>query len=165
MPPLAPAPLTPAGTTPVASPSAAPGASGASRSDAQPGTLVARLRPLATFCLIGLANTGVSYAVYLAALAIWPYAVANAVGWCVGLLFSFWANCRFTWRVRPTWTRLVRFPLSSLPNLVFSTAGVVFLVEGVGVGQRVAPLLATAAAIPLSYLLARAILTRGATRP
>lgn len=122
---------------------------------------LARLRPILTFGLIGLANTGLSYLVYLAAMRVSPYAIANVIGWTVGVLFSFYANCRFTWRVRPTWQRFIRFPLSSVPNVAFSTAGVVFLVEVARVDVRVAPLVATAAAIPLSYLLARAILVGG----
>jgi putative flippase GtrA len=121
---------------------------------------VRRFWPFVKFCLVGLANTAISYVVYLGLIRLMPYAVANVVGWFVGVCFSFFANCWFTWHVRPTWRRFIPFPLSSLPNVILSTGGVVLLVEVFGMDKRIAPLFAMLVAVPISYLLAKAILTR-----
>lgn len=122
-------------------------------------SLVARLWPFVKFCLVGVANTGLSWVVYLGLYRVLPYAVANVIGWAVGVVFSFFANCLFTWHVRPTWRRFLRFPLSSLPNVILSTAGVVLLVEYARIDKAIAPLIAMAVAVPISYLLAQAILS------
>ncbi|QGF23578.1 GtrA family protein [Raineyella fluvialis] len=121
---------------------------------------IARIRPLLTFCLVGLVNTVVSYAVYLGLRLVVPYLAAYVLGWLVGVGVSFLLNCRFTYRVAPTWRGLVLFPLSSLPNIVLSSAGVVLMVEVLGWDQRVAPLVATVLAVPVGYLIARTILVR-----
>ncbi|WOQ16762.1 GtrA family protein [Raineyella sp. W15-4] len=122
-----------------------------------PGTLP-RLRPVLVFCLVGLVNTGVSYVAYLGLRLLMPYLVAYVLGWAGGVVVSFLLNCRFTYRVRPTWRGFVLFPLSSLPNIVLSSGGVVLMVEVLGWDQKVAPLIATLLAVPVSYLIARTIL-------
>ncbi len=121
---------------------------------------VARVWPLIKFCLVGGVNTAITYLCYLALHPVLPYLAAYVVGWCVGLVASFLMNCWFTYWVRPTWRRFVLFPISSLPNAILSSAGVVALVEWLHVDQRIAPLIATVVAIPFSYLLAKAILLR-----
>lgn len=111
--------------------------------------------PLASFSLIGLVNTAVYYGVYLMLVAFLPYVVAHLIAWAVSISTSFVLNCRFTYRVAPTWRRYALFPVSNLPNIAFTTFGVVLLVEWLQVGQRIAPLVAGICAIPFSYLLGR----------
>lgn len=111
------------------------------------------LQPLLRFALVGVLNTGVYYGIYLFMIQFAPYLVAHLVGWFVSISFSFLMNCRFTYHVRPTWKRYLLFPLSNLPNILFTTLGVVALVELLHVSVRLAPLIAGICAIPFSYLL------------
>ncbi len=122
------------------------------------GTVPARLRPFLAFCLVGLVNTAVSYLTYLGLRLLMAYLVAYVLGWAVGVAVSFLLNCRFTYRVRPTWRGFVLFPLSSIPNIVLSSAGVALMVEVLGWDQRIAPLVATVLAVPISYAIARTVL-------
>lgn len=117
-----------------------------------------RLWPLVKFSLVGVVNTGVYYGVYLLLLRFLPYLVAHLIGWTVAVVVSYLLNCWFTYRVRPTWRKLLVYPLSSLPNVLFTTFGVVLLVEVFRVGEELAPLIAGLAAVPFSYLLARLLL-------
>jgi putative flippase GtrA len=110
-------------------------------------------RPLMRFALVGVLNTGVYYGIYLLLVQVAPYLVAHVVGWFVSISFSFLMNCRFTYHVRPTWKRYLLFPLSNLPNILFTSVGVVGLVELLHVNVRLAPLIAGICAIPFSYLL------------
>lgn len=119
-----------------------------------------RLWPLVTFCMVGVVNTLVSYLVYLALHLVLPYLVAFVLGFAVGVAVSFLLNCRFTYRVKPTWRGALLFPLSTVPNLVLSSAGVLLMVEVLGWNERIAPLLATVLAVPISFLVARTILVR-----
>lgn len=116
------------------------------------------LGPIVRFSLVGVLNTGVYYATYLLLLTFAPYLVAHLFGWLVAMTFSFLMNCRFTFRVSPTWRRYALFPLSNLPNLLATSVGVVALVELLGLSTRLAPLIAGICAIPFSYALGRVLL-------
>ena len=115
-------------------------------------------RPLLTFCVIGGVNTLAYYLVYLGLRLVMPYLVAHLAAWWVAIMVSYFLNCRFTYRVAPSRRSFLLFPLSNLPNIVLSTIGVVVMVEVFHWDDRIAPLIATVLAIPVSYLLARAIL-------
>lgn len=118
-----------------------------------------RLARLIRFGLVGVANTAVYYLFYRILLVIWPYLAAHLVAWALSVVFSFLANCYFTYHVRPTWKKFLAFPATTLVNVAFSTLGSVLLVEGLHVDERYATVLAGIAAIPFTYLLTSTILT------
>ncbi|SDB80612.1 Putative flippase GtrA (transmembrane translocase of bactoprenol-linked glucose) [Raineyella antarctica] len=119
-----------------------------------------RYWPFIKFLMVGVVNTLISYLVYLGLRLVMPYMAAFVLGWVVGVLVSFLLNCYFTYHVRPTWRGFLLFPLSSIPNIVLSSAGVLLMVEVFGWDQRIAPLVATVLAVPVSYAIARTILVR-----
>lgn len=110
------------------------------------------------FCVVGVVNTGIYYVVYLPVRVVVHYVAAHVLAWIVATLGSFLLNCRFTYHVRPTLRRALVYPLSNIPNLVATTAGVVALVEVFGVSQKWAPLIAGILAIPLTFLAQRALM-------
>jgi putative flippase GtrA len=105
---------------------------------------------LLRFALVGAINTGVYWVSYLLLNLALAYAAAHVLAFVVGTMGSFFLNCRFTYRVTPTLKRLVRFPLTTLANFVCTTVGLLVLVDLMRVDERVAPLLASAAAIPVT---------------
>ena len=118
----------------------------------------ARLAELVRFGIVGVANTVVYYACYLLLLQVLPYLVAHLLAWAVSFVASFLLNCRFTYRVRPTWRRFLLFPLSTLANVGMTTFGVVAMVSWLGVDERIAPLIAGILAIPATFLVTRYLL-------
>ena len=116
------------------------------------------LRHLSRFVVVGVVNTGVYYAFYLVAHAVAPYLVAHLVALAVAMVVSFFLNCYWTFRTRPTWRKFLVFPLTNATNYVLMTVGVVVLVEWLHVGQRIAPLISAVAAIPVTFLLSRWVL-------
>lgn len=116
---------------------------------------------LLRFVVVGVANTAVYYLVYRLLLLALPYLPAHLLAYAVGIVFSFFANSFFTFRVRPTWRRFLAFPLTTLFNFLVVTVGSVLLVERGWVDERWATLLMTVVAIPVTFLLTRFVLTSG----
>lgn len=121
------------------------------------------VRQFLVFAAIGIVNTAVYLIVY-ASLNRWiPYLVAHAIGFGVSIVGSFLLNSYITCRTRPTWHAFVRYPLSSLVNLVLSGALLFFGVNSLGLGKNVAAVAAGILATPVSFLLARWAINSGAT--
>ncbi|MFD7426168.1 glycosyltransferase [Streptomyces sp. NPDC059818] len=120
------------------------------------------VRQFITFAMIGVVNTAVYLSVY-ATLNHWiPYLAAHVIGYCVSIVGSFLLNSYITCRTSPTWRAFVRFPLSSLVNLVLSGALLYVGVSHLGMGKNIAALTAGILATPFSFLLARWAITSGA---
>ncbi|WP_411083084.1 glycosyltransferase [Streptomyces sp. cmx-18-6] len=113
------------------------------------------VRQFGSFVAIGFVNTAVYLGVY-ASLNRWiPYLVAHVVGYAVSIVCSFLLNSYVTCRTRPTWRAFVRYPVSSLVNLVASGALLYGAVSGLGMDKNLAALAAGVLVTPVSFLLAR----------
>lgn len=123
------------------------------------------LARLIRFGLVGIANTLVYYVCYRLGLLVLPYLAAHLIAWAISVVFSFFMNCWFTYRVRPTWRRLLAFPASTLVNLAFTTIGSVVLVEQLHVDERYATLAMGILAIPFTFAVTTLVLTKGANDP
>lgn len=113
---------------------------------------------LVRYGLVGVVNAAVYYTTYRLVLDLVGYLAAHAMGLAVAMVVSYFLHCRFTFAVRPTWRRFVRFPWSQATNIAATTVGVVALVH-LGVGVRVAPLAAAVVAVPITFLLTTVALT------
>lgn len=120
----------------------------------------AQMRQIIRFALVGVVNTGTFYAFYLALHPWLPYFLAYTVAFVLSMIGSFFLNTYFTYRTRPTWRKFLLFPLTNLTNYVVTSVGVYVFVEWAHMNDKIAPLIAAAAAIPFTYVLSRRILTR-----
>ena len=111
------------------------------------------------FGIVGVPNTASYYALYLLLRLLVPYLVAHVLAFLASTCLSFLLNSWFTYRTRPSWRKFALFPLTVLTNLAVTTAGVSVLVELVGLDERVAPLAAAVAAVPVTFLATRLVLT------
>ncbi|MFJ6615273.1 glycosyltransferase [Streptomyces sp. NPDC091289] len=122
------------------------------------------VRQFGSFVLIGCVNTAVYLGIY-ASLNRWiPYLTAHVIGYAVSIGCSFLLNSYVTCRTRPTWHAFVRYPLSSLVNLLASGALLYGAVSGLGMDKNLAALAAGVLVTPVSFLLARWAITSGQTR-
>ncbi|MHB9857360.1 GtrA family protein [Streptomyces sp. YIM S03343] len=113
------------------------------------------------FAVVGVVNTGVYYGLYLLLLMRLPYLAAHTVAFTLSMIGSFFLNARFTYRTRPTLRKFLLFPLTNLTNFLFTTAGMYVIVDVLHAGHRYAPLVTSAAAIPVTFVVSRMIMLRG----
>lgn len=110
------------------------------------------------FVLVGGVNTAVHYGLYLLLVPHLRYTAAFVTAFALATVGSFFLNTAFTYRTSVTWGKFLRFPLSTMVNLAVSTAALGALVELAGVGDRMAPLLAGALAVPVTFFVARRVM-------
>ncbi|MFF0437182.1 GtrA family protein [Streptomyces sp. NPDC004327] len=110
------------------------------------------------FGLVGVVNTGTYFGLYLLFGQWVPYIVAHVLAFALSMVGSFFLTSYFTYRTRPTWKKFLLFPLTNAANFVITTAGVYVLVDLMGVDSTYAPLIAAAAAIPITFVLSRTIM-------
>ena len=112
-----------------------------------------RARAFTVFVLVNVLNTGLYYVLYLLLLGAVPYLVANVLALTVAVLVAYAANARFAFQVRPTRRSLVLFVVTNLTTMALRTAVVWLLVEFLAISERLAPLPAAVATLPIAYLL------------
>lgn len=110
------------------------------------------------FAAVGVVNTLTYYGCYLLLRLLMPYLVAHVVAFALSTCGSYLLNTYVTYRTRPSWRTFVLFPLTVAANFVITTVGVWLLVEVFSVDERVAPLAAAVAAIPVTFLATRRVL-------
>ena len=113
------------------------------------------------FGLVGVVNTATYYGFYLLFLEWLPYLAAHILAFALSMTGSFFLNARFTYRTRPTWRKFLLFPLTNATNFLLTTAGVYVIVDVLHADSRFAPLLASGAAIPVTFVVSRTIMLRG----
>lgn len=116
------------------------------------------LRHINRFVAVGVINTAVYYGLYLLMRNVIPYLLAHLVAVFIAMVGSFFLNCYWTFQAPPTWLKFALFPFTNATNYIVTTLGVFVLVEWFGVDQRWAPLIAAAAAIPVTFVLSRRVL-------
>jgi putative flippase GtrA len=110
------------------------------------------------FGVVGVINTGVYYGLYLLLRTVLPYLVAHVIAFVLAMVGSYFLNCWFTFRTRPTLRKFLLFPLSNATNFAITSLGLYLLVDIGHVNEQVSPLIAAAAAIPVTYLVAQYVL-------
>ncbi|MGW1587474.1 GtrA family protein [Streptomyces sp. NPDC002386] len=118
-------------------------------------------RQIVTFAVVGVVNTAVYYGLYLLLLHRLPYLGAHVLAFLLSMVGSFFLNARFTYRTRPTWRKFLLFPLTNVTNFLVTTAGVYLIVDVLHAGNRFAPLLASAVAVPVTFVVSRRIMLPG----
>lgn len=115
------------------------------------------------FGVVGVLNTGTYYVLYLGFHRFLPYLLAHCLAFLIAMIGSYFLNCYFTFRVRPTWRRFLLFPLSNAANFVITSVGLYVLVGLLHANQTFAPLIAAAFAIPITFVVAQFLLVGRST--
>jgi putative flippase GtrA len=110
------------------------------------------------FGVVGTVNTALYCGLYVVVRQVCSYLVAHAFAYSTAMLLSFFLHCLVTFRTRPTLRKFLLFPLSNVTGFAVQTVGLSVLVDVVGMNPAYAPLPAMAAAVPVTFLVARLVL-------
>lgn len=113
----------------------------------------------ARFVLVGLINTGIYYGVYTLLLYSGLFYIsAHFGGFITAFIFSYFLNCRFVYRVRPTLLKFFKFPLTQIINMGMQTLLLYLLVDQLGWNEMLAPLPVLIITVPITYSITRWVL-------
>lgn len=112
------------------------------------------------FILVGGINTVHYYGIYLLCLHLFHfhYFFAHALGFASSLVGSFFLNSYFTYQIKPTLAKFLRFPLTQVVNTLASTILLFVLIEWLQIGSSFAPLIAVIFTIPITFIITGRIL-------
>jgi len=117
------------------------------------------------FIVVGAINTIATYALYLVLLPRAGYKLAYTVAYVAGIAFAYVLNTRFVFRVRHTLASFTLFPLVYLIQYAFGIATLYITVNLFSVPEQFALIASIVVTIPVTFLLSRLLLKRGAARP
>lgn len=117
-------------------------------------------RPFFRFVLVGVFNTINYFIVYTILLTTLPYLFAHVSAFLFSALVSYFLTSLYTFNTKPTWKTLAAFPLTFLPNLIFSSFGTIALVELNLLQKDIASLVMMILIIPITFIINRIIFVR-----
>ena len=118
-----------------------------------------RIREFFRFGIVGtismLIHLGIYYLLYIAI----EKNIAYTIGYIISFLGNFIMTSYFTFEVKPTWKRLVKFGGSHFINY-FVYIGLFNIFLHLGLSPKTAPLPVYLIAVPISFLLVRFSMTK-----
>ena len=113
------------------------------------------------FLVGGLINTAFTYALYLLLKIIVPYQWAYFIAYALGVIFAYWFNARWVFRVPLSWQGLFSYPIVYILQYLLSALLLGALVEKLDVSVNLAPIYVVVALLPITYLMNHFVLVFG----
>ncbi len=114
--------------------------------------------PITRYLIWGLANTGLTYLIYLLSLQVFPYLVAYTISYISGIVLSYFFNSILVFKVSLHWKKALKYPLVYLIQYLLGSVLITILVEYFGIAPSIAALLNVIVLLPVSFILTRLIL-------
>ena len=110
------------------------------------------------FLVAGAANTAIGYGLYLLFNLVVDYRVAYSLSFALGIVISFVLNSVYVFRQPLRWARLIVYPAVYLLQYVVGLGCIWVFVDVMHQSEALAPFLAVAVSLPLTYVATRHIL-------
>lgn len=110
------------------------------------------------FIIVGGINTLNYYVVYLLLLKLLhiEYMISHITGFLVAFVISYYLNCYFVYRVKPTWRKFISFPITL--NVSLQTVLLYVFVSWLNLPAEIAPFAGLVITIPITFVLSKWIL-------
>ncbi|MFT1861403.1 flippase GtxA [Staphylococcus aureus] len=112
------------------------------------------------FIIVGGINTLNYYVVYLLLLKLLhiEYMISHVTGFLVAFVISYYLNCYFVYRVKPTWRKFISFPITQIVNVSLQTVLLYVFVSWLNLPAEIAPFAGLVITIPITFVLSKWIL-------
>ncbi|EUH96629.1 flippase GtxA [Staphylococcus aureus] len=112
------------------------------------------------FIIVGGINTLNYYVVYLLLLKLLhiEYMISHITGFLVAFVISYYLNCYFVYRVKPTWRKFISFPITQIVNVSLQTVLLYVFVSWLNLPAEIAPFAGLVITIPITLVLSKWIL-------
>lgn len=112
------------------------------------------------FIIVGGINTLNYYVVYLLLLKLLhiEYMISHITGFLVTFVISYYLNCYFVYRVKPTWRKFISFPITQIVNVSLQTVLLYVFVSWLNLPAEIAPFAGLVITIPITFVLSKWIL-------
>ena len=112
------------------------------------------------FIIVGGINTLNYYVVYLLLLKLLhiEYMISHITGFIVAFVISYYLNCYFVYRVKPTWRKFISFPITQIVNVSLQTVLLYVFVSWLNLLAEIAPFAGLIITIPITFVLCKWIL-------
>ena len=112
------------------------------------------------FIIVGGINTLNYYIVYLILLKLIDlnYLVSHVSGFMVSFIISYYLNCHFVYKVKPTCRKFIQFPLTQVVNMGMQTLLLYIFVQWFHISSVIAPFAGLIITIPITFVLSKYIL-------
>ncbi|HDJ6496774.1 flippase GtxA [Staphylococcus aureus] len=112
------------------------------------------------FIIVGGINTLNYYVVYLLLLKLLhiEYMISHITGFLVAFVISYYLNCYFFYRVKPTWRKFISFPITQIVNVSLQTVLLYVFVSWLNLPAEIAPFAGLIITIPITFILSKWIL-------
>ncbi|MEO4243675.1 flippase GtxA [Staphylococcus aureus] len=109
------------------------------------------------FIIVGGINTLNYYVVYLLLLKLLhiEYMISHITGFLVAFVISYYLNCYFVYRVKPTWRKFISFPITQIVNVSLQ---LYVFVSWLNLPAEIAPFAGLVITIPITFVLSKWIL-------
>lgn len=114
------------------------------------------------FIIVGGINTLNYYVVYLLLLKLLhiEYMISHITGFLVAFVISYYLNCYFVYRVKPTWRKFISFPITQIVNVSLQTVLLYVFVSWLNLPAEIAPFAGLVITIPITFVLSKWIFKR-----
>ncbi|HAR3498619.1 TPA: flippase GtxA [Staphylococcus aureus] len=112
------------------------------------------------FIIVGGINMLNYYVVYLLLLKLLhiEYMISHITGFLVAFVISYYLNCYFVYRVKPTWRKFISFPITQIVNVSLQTVLLYVFVSWLNLPAEIAPFAGLVITIPITFVLSKWIL-------
>ncbi|HDG9920925.1 TPA: flippase GtxA [Staphylococcus aureus] len=112
------------------------------------------------FIIVGGINTLNYYVVYLLLLKLLhiEYMISHITGFLVAFVISYYLNCYFVYRGKPTWRKFISFPITQIVNVSLQTVLLYVFVSWLNLPAEIAPFAGLIITIPITFILSKWIL-------
>lgn len=114
------------------------------------------------FIIVGIINTLNYYTLYIILMYFNnPYIISHTLAFVISMIGSFYLNCYFTYKTKPTVKKFFQFPMTYIVNYSVTTLSLYILIDVLNLNEFIAPLIAAILPIPITYMVSKWILVKG----